>query len=125
MKLYIKYDSQGFLTSVWSDPYHQPESLEVDVPEELGQEVLANGDCYKYIDNKFVLDDSRQQAALAKALLIQEAKAIQQWLKNHDYYINKVFLGEWEETDPRYVSYLTNRAIKLARYNEIEGILDA
>jgi hypothetical protein len=49
-----------------------------------------------------------------------EGKEIQQWLKDNDYKINKHLLGEYQDNDERWTTYLQERAEKLARYNELE-----
>ena len=49
-----------------------------------------------------------------------ELENINKWLKKNDYIINKVFLGEWEENDPRFIAYKQERAIKRARLDELE-----
>jgi hypothetical protein len=48
-----------------------------------------------------------------------EALDIQQWLTENDWKVNKVFLGEWEETDERWLQYLKEREIKRNRLDEI------
>lgn len=35
---------------------------------------------------------------------------IQKWFSDNDWLINKVFLGEWEKTDKRWLDYLEKRA---------------
>ncbi len=52
---------------------------------------------------------------------IQQIKIsiLKKWLTDHDYIINKVFLGEWEATDPRYQNYLTERARIRAELDEL------
>lgn len=49
-----------------------------------------------------------------------EMLEIKQWLSANDYKINKHNLGEYTDTDTRWTSYLEERKIKLARYNELE-----
>lgn len=43
------------------------------------------------------------------------------WLDNNDYIINKHTLGEYSDDDPKWINYLSERATKLARYNELEA----
>jgi len=58
-----------------------------------------------------------------KIRLKSEAHQIQIWLKENDYKINKHLLGEYQDDDVRWVEYLQERQVKLARYNEIEHTL--
>ena len=53
-----------------------------------------------------------------------ELKLIQSWLKKNDWKINKIVIGEWETTDERWTSYLAERAIKRARQDELNEIIN-
>ena len=50
----------------------------------------------------------------------QEMASIKNWLNANDYIINKHTLGEYTDTDLRWVNYLAERKVKLERYNELE-----
>lgn len=52
--------------------------------------------------------------------LRREKKLALKWLADHDYYINKVFLGEWANDEPRFLEYLAERQIKRSRIDEID-----
>lgn len=60
---------------------------------------------------------------LQRALLIKEQAIIKQWLTQNDWKVNKITLGEWEKTDPRWVEYKEQRAVKRARLDEIKEVL--
>lgn len=60
---------------------------------------------------------------LERALLIKEQAVIQAWFVNNDWKFNKVFIGEWADTDPRWLEYKEQRAIKRARLDEIKKAL--
>ena len=60
---------------------------------------------------------------LERALLIKEQAVIQAWLKNNDWKFKKVLIGEWEETDTRWVEYKEQRAVKRARLDSIKKAL--
>ena len=97
----------------------------IEITEEERRQPLP--DKYSYyavVDGKFtilrrelsideILRDSRQ----AKTKRIKEIEA---WLKANDWKFNKVFLGEWEQTDPRWLSYLEERAKLRAERDELE-----
>ena len=53
-----------------------------------------------------------------------EIQKIKEWLNANDYKINKHTLGEYTDTDTRWTTYLEERKTKLARYNELEVILN-
>lgn len=47
------------------------------------------------------------------------------WLKDNDYIINKVFLGEWQEDDERFLAYKTKRAEVRAELDLLTAQLEA
>jgi hypothetical protein len=48
-----------------------------------------------------------------------ELGEIQKWFAETDYIPNKVFVGEWQETDERWIAYKEERTRKRARKDEI------
>ena len=48
-----------------------------------------------------------------------ELGEIQKWFSQTDYIPNKVVVGEWPETDERWIAYKEERARKRARQDEI------
>lgn len=65
----------------------------------------------------------REKHAKIKDLVAQKEEILA-WFSDNDWKVNKVFIGEWLETDERWVSYLEERALKRARYDEIEQELE-
>ena len=53
----------------------------------------------------------------------QEMGNIKSWLNSTDYIINKHTLGEYTDNDQKWINYLAERKLKLARYNELEKLL--
>lgn len=53
----------------------------------------------------------------------RELQDIERWLNVNDYKINKHLLGEYQDDDERWTSYLQARQVKLARYNELELVI--
>lgn len=86
-----------------------------------------------YFDNNVEISEQEFNARIAVvaeherriARLLDEKIAILRWFKEHDYYINKVVLGEWLATDERYIAYISERAVKRARLDAIELELQA
>lgn len=82
---------------------------------DLGKSILdANGNKTSHYDAVIVAWHSEEEA------IKQEMKDILNWLKDHDYIINKKTLGEYTDASPQWVSYLEERAVKIARYNNLE-----
>lgn len=79
---------------------------------------------YAVIDGKFTIQ--RRELSIDEILCnsrqtkIKRIKEIETWLKTNDWKFNKVFLGEWEQTDPRWLSYLEERAKFRAERDELE-----
>ena len=91
--------------------------IEIEVADNLTDiDILAN-----HIYNNGKLEKS--QGLINKANLQEEYFEIVAWLNQNDWKINKVFLGEWAETDPRFVEYKEQRAIKRARFDKIKEAL--
>ena len=65
----------------------------------------------------------REKHAKIKELEGEKADILS-WFSANDWKVNKVFIGEWLETDERWTTYLDERALKRARYDEIETELN-
>ena len=66
-------------------------------------------------------DNSRE---LLVASATQEKAEILKWLADNDWKVNKIVLGEWLEDDERVVGYKSERAIKRARMDVLDLILN-
>ena len=78
---------------------------------------------YAVIDGKFTIvrrepteEEVAKDKAMAKAKRLAE---IDKWLKANDWKVNKVYLGEWEPTDPRWTKYLEVRAELRAEHEKL------
>ena len=91
--------------------------IEIEVADELKDiDILRS---YIYSDGSL----QQSQDLIDTQLLKQEMFAIQHWLFQNDWKVNKITLGEWEVTDPRFIEYKEQRAIKRARLDEIKNII--
>lgn len=54
----------------------------------------------------------------------QKRDAATRWLTDNDWKVNKRMLGEWEETDERWLAYLEGRKKARAQYDEADAILN-
>lgn len=98
----------------------------IEITEEERKQPLP--DKYSYyavVDGAFTVarktltDEERaKEEAAAKRKRIAEIEA---WLRANDWKFNKVFLGEWETSDPRWVEYLEQRAQFRAERDKLEG----
>jgi hypothetical protein len=52
-----------------------------------------------------------------------EAKQIEDWFKETDYFVNKIIRGEWEETNPKWVEYKSLAKEKSKRLEELKEII--
>lgn len=55
---------------------------------------------------------------------LKELNQIKQWFKDNDWKVNKVVIGEWDKSDGRWLEYLEERAIKRARQDELNALLN-
>jgi hypothetical protein len=58
-----------------------------------------------------------------KHKLREELASIRKWLFDNDWKCNKIVIGEWQETDERWQTYLAERTEKRARQDEILALL--
>ena len=79
---------------------------------------------YAVIDGKFIIarnepteEEIKEDKARAKHKRMAE---IEQWLRDNDWKFNKVFLGEWEATDARWLEYLEQRKLYRAEFDALE-----
>ena len=92
-------------------------SIEVEIPDGMHDlDVLRK---HYYVNGQLVETDE----IINKANLQEEYFDIMGWLSQNDWKVNKVFLGEWAETDPRWVEYKEQRVIKRARLDAIKQAL--
>lgn len=92
----------------------------------LGYSQIINGVFYENLDkyNKYLEEVKQAEQKQERINAIkQEMASIISWLGANDYIINKHTLGEYTDTDIRWVNYLSERKTKLARYNELEVLL--
>ena len=68
-------------------------------------------------------EEAKERAKARAAAQKQRADALQ-WLADNDWKINKRTLGEWEETDERWLAYLADRAAARAKIDEAEAVLN-
>lgn len=141
MEKYIKVENKRIVSiqpllkaTIPVDPTVPPEQMEYKVDEELqkkidqeyikvntpeGIEDIVLMDKYYYENGKFIKTDN----IINKRNLSEEYYEITSWLKENDWKFNKVFIGEWADTDPRWVEYKEQRAAKRARLDEIKALL--
>lgn len=100
----------------------------IEITEEERRQSLP--DKYSYylvVDGKFTIarkePTEEQKKADNIAELRKELNSIQVWLKDNDWKVNKIVIGEWETSDERWQNYLSERAIKRARQDEINAEL--
>lgn len=97
----------------------------IEITEEERKQPLPNRySHYAVIDGKFTIvqdkptaEEAARDALRAKRKRIAEIEA---WLRANDWKFNKIFLGEWEQTDPRWLEYLELRKQYRAERDELE-----
>jgi hypothetical protein len=93
----------------------------IEITEEERKQPLPNKySYYAVIDGQFTIA-SREPTEAEKQKDKQAAKQkrlteIDSWLKANDWKVNKVYLGEWTQDDPRWLEYLEKRALLRAEH---------
>lgn len=95
----------------------EKEFTRANVPDGVTDIELLTG--YLYRNKKFVKTTIfKEQFELGV-----ELDEIRNWLAQNDWKVNKVFIGEWADTDPRWIEYKEQRAIKRARLDELTTLI--
>ena len=66
---------------------------------------------------------AEQEALKQKKEYKKELAEIQAWFSDNDWKPNKIITGEWQPTDERWTSYLSERAIKRQRQDYLINLL--
>jgi hypothetical protein len=73
--------------------------------------------------NGFEIVNTKPNELASKELKVDlenELIQIKKWFLANDYKVNKVFIGEWQKDDARWVEYKQQRALYRKRLDEIE-----
>ena len=101
--------------------YDKDTAIEADIDHTLihvGFSIYKSG---KFAENKKAYEASLHPAPTQKEIDRSEMREILNWLNDNDYVINKHILGEYDDDNPKWTAYLSERAVKLARYKELEA----
>ena len=95
-------------------------TIEVNISDAKFNELFEKGlSLWKYENGKFVFG----QEQINKRNLQEEYFEIKGWLRENDWKINKVFIGEWTDKDFRWEAYLKERTTKRNRLDKIKEAL--
>jgi len=110
----------GFIVGFSSIPF-EDDGKGLIIEKEVTQEEFEGGSSLFVYKNGAVYNKTQKEFDNEKHIndLRYEALDIQQWLTENDWKVNKVFLGEWEETDERWLQYLKERELKRTRLDAI------
>ena len=130
--MYIKIDENKRVIMQIADKF--AENLEVDnvitfrvektLKTENGELLYYNPETNSFYTEK--VEYTEEELAKAKAISeasAKKAKALK-WLADNDWKVNKVFIGEWTYTDPRWLEYLEQRNKARAEIDAAEAILN-
>lgn len=95
--------------------FNQDTTPYIEITDEERRKPL--GDKYGYyavVDGKFTVlrrEPTTEENQKDKENIKQKRlKEIDKWLNDNDWKVNKVYLGEWTQDDPRWLEYLDKRA---------------
>ena len=103
-----QYDRFNFLLPYRETLHGTRQTLEVTNHEALYNEFISRYE-----------KDNRVAKYGVKSYKQMRKREIMQWLTEHDYIINKIVLGEWQDTNERYLSYKEQRALYRAELDEL------
>jgi hypothetical protein len=76
-------------------------------------------------ENGFEVVTKKPETLIQKEIKVElqnELLQIKKWFLDNDYKVNKVIIGEWQDTDPRWIEYKKERDIKRARQDKINAL---
>lgn len=95
--------------------YESVDTGKVEIVEVKNCELVENPDYENYLKE---IEKEKQYEEYRKELF-----DIQAWFKENDWKPNKIITGEWLETDPRWIEYKQERAVKRARQDYLNILL--
>lgn len=123
MKINYILDENNIIKSYSRIPFDENKPyLEVD--EETLKKVKAGKT--KIINGRLqnLVEPISEEEKKAKQKLNFELNEIYNWLFENDWKINKIALGEWKNTDERWLEYLKERKEKRTKRDEIISLLE-
>ena len=120
----IFYNEQGWVCQRF--PYDIPitdENRFIEVDDDTFQNTLTNPGHTSWRVVNGILVIQQYEEIPQEELLQQELMEIDMWFASTDYIPNKVIVGEWEPTDPRFIEYKQERLIKRNRRDYIISVL--
>jgi hypothetical protein len=93
------------------------EGNEVLIATTVSIEQYAKENGFKIVNEKTSTLLSKEE----KVAYENELQQIRKWFLENDYKVNKVVIGEWEATDPRWLDYKKERQVKRDRLDQIEN----
>ena len=128
IKANVTIDEYGFIQSYETNQIDETELyVEVNSLDEIiiDKSIFSR---YNELDSKGIIRNTGPTKEVflklkEKNSLREEKQQHLDWLADNDYRVNKYILGEYQDDDPAWVQYKADRATKIARINEIEGLL--
>ena len=122
IKVNVAIDENHFITGIITENFNEAE-LYVEVEDindiTIGETRVIH---FNRIQNLKVPKEVYLKGKTLPALRKEKQQHLD-WLADNDYRVNKYILGEYQDNDPAWVQYKADRATKIARINEIEGLL--
>lgn len=97
---------------------------ESPIEVEAGEVLYYNPETEEFYTEKVEITEEMKEKARARAEAQKQRAEALQWLTDNDWKVNKRALGEWEETDERWLAYLADRAEARAKFDEAEAVLN-
>ena len=116
IKINYTLDNNNVITGYTIVPFDTSKPyIEIENPNliNIGYSQIINGEFFSNNDLYLSVVEAKK-----------ELKEILAWFKETDYYPNKIITGEWSSDCAKWVNYLSERAIKRQRYDELMGVIN-
>jgi hypothetical protein len=133
--IYLINDVRVLSTLDWEQ--RNPEITIEDFAKENGYQIvdveviegksISKDDFVKTIsedgENIYIFKEEHFQSRTSVQEAKEELQVIITWFKQNDWIPNKVTVGEWKNTDPRFIEYKKERLAKRTRQDELYKII--
>lgn len=130
--MYIKIDENNKVVSQINDKFATSLTADnvttfktqtcPDVPN--GELLYYDPEAGNFYTKKVEVSEEDRAKAKQRTEAVKQKNAALKLLAENDWMVNKRMLGEWEETDERWLAYLAGRAKARSDYDEAVAILN-
>ena len=133
--MYIKIDNKNRVTMMVSDKYSadmvpdhattfRVQDAEIPPLAVAGEFLCFDPTTRSFYVEKINLTKEQRERIRERATASRKREVALKWLADNDWKVNKRMLGEWSETDERWLAYLADREKVRATIDAAELVLE-